>query len=88
MSPASSSLLVAGASDAIELMGALSLLLRGHVPEKGMLLLSSPVKTPLPSEKWLSRRLSVRSLSLAIVLRWLLNCSRGYGRVSISSSML
>jgi hypothetical protein len=71
-------------------MGALVLLLFGE--ENGSILLaSSPVRTPLPSEKWLSLALVVLlclSLSLAIVLRWLLKCSRGYGRVSISSSAI
>lgn len=83
MSPGSSSLLVPGAtgdeSDIIDSIGALCRLRPGE--EKGKILLaSSPVRTPEPSEKWLSAWLAALlflSLSLAIVLRWLLKGSRG-----------
>ena len=44
------------------------------VPDIGMLYASSMVRTPLPMEKWLNCAGDIAlSLSLAIVLRWLLN---------------
>lgn len=52
-----------------------------------MLLESSPVSTPLPSEKWLICCV-LRLLSLAIVLKWLEKPCRGHGCVSISSKSM
>lgn len=70
-------------------MGALPRRNLSQVSDSGMLAESSPVKTPLPREKWLNCWLAALlclSLSLAMVLRTLLKGRRGYGSMSTSSS--